>query len=97
MGEDTAVYQQLHKLTGIKSEEAVDHILSTLWKTRKTGLRSPEKSHIQSLLNLPSLPELDPVCKIKLSLFVFVFVCLLMNEWIGVGMPSFAYQKMRTS
>lgn len=61
MVEDTATYQQLHKLTGIKSEEAVDHILSTLWKTRKTGLRSPEKSHIQSLLNLPSLPELDPV------------------------------------
>jgi len=64
MEEDTTVYQQLRKLAGItRSEEALDHILSTLWKTRRTGLRPPDKSHIQSLLNLPSPAELDPVRK----------------------------------
>ncbi|XP_062166579.1 uncharacterized protein LOC133872932 isoform X2 [Alnus glutinosa] len=62
MEEDTTVYQQLRKLAGItRSEEALDHILSTLWRTRRTGLRPPDKSHIQSLLNLPSPAELDPV------------------------------------
>ncbi|GAV57489.1 hypothetical protein CFOL_v3_01026 [Cephalotus follicularis] len=60
MEEDT-LYLQLHKLTGTNSEEALDHILTTLWKTRRTGLRSPEKSHFQSLLNLPSVSEVDPV------------------------------------
>ncbi|GLT60836.1 hypothetical protein SLA2020_335830 [Shorea laevis] len=62
MEEDTTLYQQLRKLADItSSDEALDHILSTLWKTRRTGLRPPDKSHIQSLLNLPSPAELDPV------------------------------------
>ncbi|KAB1223099.1 Protein FAR1-RELATED SEQUENCE 3 [Morella rubra] len=62
MGGDTTLYQHLQKLsTTINSEEAVDHILSSLWKTRRTGLRPPDKSHIQTLLGLPSLSELDPV------------------------------------
>ncbi|KAJ9179839.1 hypothetical protein P3X46_008156 [Hevea brasiliensis] len=60
MDEDS-LYLQLHKLSAINSEEALDHILTTLWKTRRTGLRSPEKSHIQSLLSLLSLSEVDPV------------------------------------
>lgn len=94
--EDT-LYLQLHKLSATKSEEALDQLLSTLWKTRKTGLR--QKSHFQSLLNLQSLSELDPVCLFDSQL------CLTMNEWmkecmyvmiIGFGMPSFAYQKMGT-
>lgn len=92
--EDT-LYLQLHKLSATKSEEALDQLLSTLWKTRKTGLR--QKSHFQSLLNLQSLSDLDPVC-----LFVSQFCLKLwMNELmyvmiIGSGMPSFAYQKMGT-
>ncbi|XP_059668234.1 uncharacterized protein LOC132313473 isoform X2 [Cornus florida] len=61
MEEDTLIYLQLHKLSSIKSEEDLEHILTTLWKTRKTGLSNPEKSHVQSLLNLPSIPEVDPV------------------------------------
>ncbi|OMO61311.1 hypothetical protein COLO4_33470 [Corchorus olitorius] len=60
MAEDT-LYLQLHKLSAINSEEILDQILTTLWKTRKSGLRPPEKSRIQSLLSLPSLPEVDPV------------------------------------
>ncbi|KAI9120835.1 hypothetical protein K1719_007868 [Acacia pycnantha] len=60
MVEDT-LYLHLHKLSAVKSVEAIDHILATLWKTRKTGLSSSEKSHFQSLLNLPSLSQLDPV------------------------------------
>ncbi|KAJ1392377.1 COMM domain [Sesbania bispinosa] len=59
--EDMELQLQLHKLSSIKSEETLDRILCTLWNTRKTGLRSPEKSHFQSLLQLPSLSELDPV------------------------------------
>ncbi|KAH7513160.1 hypothetical protein FEM48_Zijuj12G0167100 [Ziziphus jujuba var. spinosa] len=61
MEEDT-LYLQLHKLSAVKSEEALDQFVSTLWQTRKTGLRSfQDKSNLQSLLNLPSLSDLDPV------------------------------------
>lgn len=64
MEDEATLYQQLQKLSSlVKPEEAVDQILSTLWKTRRTGLRPPEKSHIQSLLGLPSPSELDPVCQ----------------------------------
>ncbi|XP_022747649.1 protein FAR1-RELATED SEQUENCE 3-like isoform X5 [Durio zibethinus] len=59
MAEDT-LYLQLHKLSAVNSEEVLEQILTTLWKTRRSGLRPPDKSRIQSLLSLPSLPELDP-------------------------------------
>ncbi|XP_058750682.1 uncharacterized protein LOC131623685 isoform X2 [Vicia villosa] len=52
---------QLYKLHHIKSEETLNHILSTLWNTRKTGLPPSDKSHFQSLLNLSSHSQLDPV------------------------------------
>ncbi|KAM7505170.1 hypothetical protein LguiB_004074 [Lonicera macranthoides] len=58
---DRVMYLQLHKLSSIKSEEDLQHIISTLWRTRKTGLTSSDKSYLQSLLNLPSLNDLDPV------------------------------------
>ncbi|XP_044465006.1 uncharacterized protein LOC123195394 isoform X2 [Mangifera indica] len=60
-GEAEALYLQLHKLSAITSEEGIDRILTTLWKTRKTGLQSTQKSSIQALLNLPSPTQLDPV------------------------------------
>ncbi|KAE9588721.1 putative COMM domain-containing protein [Lupinus albus] len=53
--------EELNKLSCIKSEEVMDQMMCTLWKTRKTGLRPPDKSHFQSLLHLSSLSELDPV------------------------------------
>ncbi|GKV47246.1 hypothetical protein SLEP1_g54164 [Rubroshorea leprosula] len=55
------LYLQLLKLSAINSEETLDQVLTILWKTRKSGLRSPEKSDIQSLLGLPSVAEVDPV------------------------------------
>ncbi|CAL5431515.1 unnamed protein product [Camellia sinensis] len=58
---EALIYLQLHKLSTIKSQEDLQHILSTLWNTRKTGLSAPEKSSLRSLLNLPSSAELDPV------------------------------------
>ncbi|KAB2005234.1 hypothetical protein ES319_D11G255000v1 [Gossypium barbadense] len=58
MAED-ALYLQLHKLSSV--EQILDQILTTLWKTRRSGLRPPDKSRFQSLLSLPSLPDLDPV------------------------------------
>ncbi|KAL7197840.1 hypothetical protein ACSBR2_020375 [Camellia fascicularis] len=58
---ETVIYLQLHKPSTIKSQEDLQHILSTLWNTRKTGLSAPDKSSLQSLLNLPSSAELDPV------------------------------------
>ncbi|TYJ11075.1 hypothetical protein E1A91_A11G250500v1 [Gossypium mustelinum] len=60
MAEDT-LYLQLHKLSSVKSEQILDQILTTLWKTRRCGLRPPDKSRFHSLLSLPSLPDLDPV------------------------------------
>ncbi|CAL5356762.1 unnamed protein product [Camellia sinensis] len=58
---EALIYLQLHKLSTIKSQEDLQHILSTLWNTRKTGLSAPDKSSLRSLLNLPSSAELDPV------------------------------------
>ncbi|CAK8542947.1 unnamed protein product [Lathyrus sativus] len=52
---------QLHKLRHIKSEKTLNHMLSTLWNTRETGLPLPDKSHFQSLLKLSSHSQLDPV------------------------------------
>ncbi|OIW16643.1 hypothetical protein TanjilG_00066 [Lupinus angustifolius] len=59
--EDDTLQKQLNKLSCIKSEEVMDHMLCTLWKTRKTGLQPSDKSHFQSILHLSSLSELDPV------------------------------------
>ncbi|TYI02328.1 hypothetical protein ES332_A11G259800v1 [Gossypium tomentosum] len=59
MAEDT-LYLQLHKLSSVKSEQFLDQILTTLWKTRRCGLCPPDKSRFHSLLSLPSLPDLDP-------------------------------------
>lgn len=58
--EDT-LYFQLRKLSAVNSEETLDQVLTTLWKTRRTGLRSLEKSNIQSLLSLSSAAEVDLV------------------------------------
>ncbi|XWS58608.1 hypothetical protein CRYUN_Cryun08bG0049000 [Craigia yunnanensis] len=56
-----ALYLQLHKLSAINSEEVLDQILTTLGKTRRSGLRPPDKSRIQSLLSLSlSFPNLTP-------------------------------------
>lgn len=55
------LFHQLHKLPSSASEETLSHILETLWKTRKSGLRPVDKSSIRSLLCLPSLRELDPL------------------------------------
>ncbi|TKY62806.1 FAR1-RELATED SEQUENCE 3 [Spatholobus suberectus] len=59
--EEAGVLHELHKLSRVESEETLDRVLCTLWSTRKTGLPPSDKSHFQSLLNLPSLSQLDPV------------------------------------
>lgn len=61
MEQEVQLQLQLHKLHCIKSEETLNHILSTLWNTRKTGLPPSQKSHFQSLLNLSSPSQLDPL------------------------------------
>ncbi|KAL5719452.1 hypothetical protein ACHQM5_012226 [Ranunculus cassubicifolius] len=46
---------QLHKLPNSSiSEEILENIFQIIWKTRKTGLQTHDKSSIQSQLNLPS-------------------------------------------
>ncbi|KAL8493523.1 hypothetical protein ACS0TY_024649 [Phlomoides rotata] len=61
MVEDVALLEHLHKLVVVKSEQEIENLLQLLWLTRKTGLSSSQKSSIQSLLNLPSPGDLDPV------------------------------------
>eukprot|EP00268_Persea_americana_P005974 TRINITY_DN12087_c0_g1_i1.p1 TRINITY_DN12087_c0_g1~~TRINITY_DN12087_c0_g1_i1.p1 ORF type:complete len:132 (-),score=18.68 TRINITY_DN12087_c0_g1_i1:564-959(-) len=70
MEEDT-LHLHLHKLSSCLSTPApsdsneststLEQVLETLWQTRKTGLTPHQKSYIQSLLNLPSPQDLDPV------------------------------------
>ncbi|KAL2502084.1 uncharacterized protein Fot_35932 [Forsythia ovata] len=58
----TTLYQQLHKLTAIQSEQELENFLKLLWKTRKTGLSASDKSNLQSsLFKFPSLGDLELV------------------------------------
>ncbi|XP_058079193.1 protein FAR1-RELATED SEQUENCE 3-like isoform X2 [Magnolia sinica] len=72
MTEEETLNLHLHKLSSKSNETtAIDHILETLWKTRKTGLGPHQKTYIQSLLNLPTPQELDPrsrvSCQVKVN------------------------------
>ncbi|XP_043693952.1 protein FAR1-RELATED SEQUENCE 3-like [Telopea speciosissima] len=58
--EDT-LFLQLHKLSPVTSEETLEQIFNSLWKSRRTGLKAPEKAYMKSLLNLSSLEDIDPV------------------------------------
>ncbi|KAL3632653.1 hypothetical protein CASFOL_025637 [Castilleja foliolosa] len=58
---ETTLSEHLHKLDGVKSEQELENLLQLLWRTRKTGLSDPQKSSLQSLLNIPSPSQLDPL------------------------------------
>lgn len=61
-GEREQLYQQLHKLSPlIKSQTQLEELVTALWTSRTTGLSAAQKSHFQSLLNLPNLAGLNPV------------------------------------
>ncbi|XP_020597337.1 uncharacterized protein LOC110037100 isoform X2 [Phalaenopsis equestris] len=59
--EATNLLIHLHKLSPATSKVSLVSVLETLWETRKSGLSPLQKSHVQSLLNLPVSGELDPV------------------------------------
>ena len=58
---EQSLFEHLPKLVRAKTQEAIEYILQSLWRTRKSGLDSAEKAHIQDLLELSSQEELDPV------------------------------------
>lgn len=58
---EQSLFEHLPKLVRAKTQEAIEYILQSLWRTRKSGLDAAEKAHIQDLLELPSQEELDPV------------------------------------
>lgn len=73
--EEQTLYLHLHKLAAVNSEEVLENVLTTIWKTRKTGLRPPEKSRLQSVLSLPALADVDPVIHVKSLYFLsFLFI-----------------------
>ncbi|KAI4330570.1 hypothetical protein MLD38_028849 [Melastoma candidum] len=59
--------EELHKLASA-TQETIDELLSALWSTRKTGLRPPQLSHFQSLLNLSTSSQLLPLAACLRSL-----------------------------
>lgn len=61
MAEADPLFLRLHKIPPATSEESLEEVLQALWRTRKTGFGSSDKARIRSLLNVPSLQELDPV------------------------------------
>ncbi|XP_072974651.1 uncharacterized protein [Typha angustifolia] len=61
MEEDPLFLHHLRKISPTPSEESIDQVLESLWKTRRTGVAPSEKPHLQSLLNLPTLQDLNPV------------------------------------
>ncbi|MQM04589.1 hypothetical protein Taro_037392 [Colocasia esculenta] len=58
---DAILYLQLRTIPATTTQEALARVLETLWSTRSTGVGPLQKPGLQSLLNLPSLQELDPV------------------------------------
>ncbi|KAL9154847.1 hypothetical protein ABFS82_10G144400 [Erythranthe guttata] len=61
MDGDTTLSEHLHTLIGVKSEQELENLLQLLWLTRRTGLSGPQRSSVQSILDLPSSGDLDPV------------------------------------
>ncbi|KAL7097565.1 hypothetical protein ACP275_10G152400 [Erythranthe tilingii] len=61
MDGDTTLSEHLHTLVGVKSEQELENLLQLLWLTRRTGLSGPQRSSVQSILELPSSGDLDPV------------------------------------
>ncbi|KAL8041131.1 hypothetical protein ABFX02_10G146900 [Erythranthe guttata] len=61
MDGDTTLSEHLHTLIGVKSEQELENLLQLLWLTRRTGLSGPQRSSVQSILELPSSGDLDPV------------------------------------
>ncbi|KAL7138196.1 hypothetical protein ABFS83_10G147900 [Erythranthe nasuta] len=61
MDGDTTLSEHLHTLIGVKSEQELENLLQLLWLTRQTGLSGPQRSSVQSILDLPSSGDLDPV------------------------------------
>ncbi|THU64963.1 hypothetical protein C4D60_Mb01t32080 [Musa balbisiana] len=59
--EDGPVLLHLLKLRPVTSGETLADVLETLWKNRRTGLDSLEKSRIRSLLVLPAAQDLEPL------------------------------------
>ncbi|RZS25116.1 hypothetical protein BHM03_00058270, partial [Ensete ventricosum] len=62
--EDGPVLLHLLKLRPATSRETLADVLETLWKNRRTGLDSLEKSRVRSLLVLPAAQDLDPVSRL---------------------------------
>ncbi|EYU35643.1 hypothetical protein MIMGU_mgv1a013380mg [Erythranthe guttata] len=60
MDGDTTLSEHLHTLIGVKSEQELENLLQLLWLTRRTGLSGPQRSSVQSILDLPSSGDLDP-------------------------------------
>ncbi|XP_031494702.1 uncharacterized protein LOC116260470 isoform X2 [Nymphaea colorata] len=59
--DDKSLVRHLLKLLGAKSTESLEEIIQILWSTRKTGLKSQQRTHVQCLLGIQSPAELDPV------------------------------------
>ncbi|XP_076932470.1 uncharacterized protein LOC143598023 [Bidens hawaiensis] len=56
-----SLWGNLPLLVRANSKESVEHILQTLWTTRKTGLHSPDRDVIRDLLQLQNDSDLDPL------------------------------------
>eukprot|EP01018_Ginkgo_biloba_P017313 Gb_05423 [translate_table: standard] len=58
---ERSLFEHLPKLVRAKTQESIEYILQSLWRTRKSGLDAAEKAHLQDLLELSSQEELDPI------------------------------------
>lgn len=80
----------LLKLAPATPQGTLAEVLQTLWKNRRTGLNSLEKSRVRSLLALSVTDELDPVsvrtCSV-LNLGVVPFFFVLSFVFRGVEDP----------
>ncbi|KAI3499565.1 hypothetical protein L1887_35368 [Cichorium endivia] len=56
-----SLWGNLPLLVRANSKESVEHILQTLWKTRKVGLDSTDRDAIRDMLQLQNDADLDPL------------------------------------
>lgn len=61
MGTEETLWGHLPLLVRASTKESIEYILESLWRTRRTGLDSADRSVIQDILHLQNESDLDPL------------------------------------
>lgn len=69
---EETLWGHLPLLVRASTKESIEYILEALWRTRKTGLDSADRTVIQDMLHLQNESDLDPVTLHSFHLFIIL-------------------------